>query len=350
VIGKSVRRVEDQRFLTGSGRFVEDLDIPGALHCFLVRSPHAHALVRNITLPTAVMALTGRDMAADGIGAMRAGWGLPGMVELPRWALARDTVRHVGEPVAAVFAETRAAAQDAAEQVEVAYETLPPAEEACFRWTRGDAAAVDRAFANARHRVEIELVNNRLCGAAIENRGMAAVPGPFGLTLYCATQAPHHLRQALCAELGIGEIELRIVSPDMGGGFGYKGKHYPEETIVAWAARRLRRPVRWMAGRSESFLSDTQGRDQRTKAALALDGEGRFLALRVDTRADVGAYVSTFGAAIPGPIYSALLAGVYRTPAIYVEVNAVYSNTVPTDGYSAARRPEACYVLDRMAA
>ena len=287
-------------------------------------------------------------MASDGIGPMRAGWQLPGMVEVPRWALARDTVRHVGEPVAAVFAETRAAAEDAAEKVNVVYEPLPPVEEACFHWTRGDVSAVEQAFSQAAHRIELELVNNRLCGAAIENRGMAAVPGPSGLTLYCATQAPHHLRHALCAELGIGEHELRIVSPDMGGGFGYKGKHYPEETILAWAARRLRRPVRWMAARSESFLSDTQGRDHRTKAVLALDEEGRFLALRVDTRADVGAYVSTFGAAIPGPIYSALLAGVYRTPAIYVEVNGVYSNTVPTDAYRGAGRPEACYVLERL--
>jgi aerobic carbon-monoxide dehydrogenase large subunit len=346
-IGAPVRRVEDLRFLTGCGRFVDDLEIPGALHCAIVRSPHAHA--RIVRIQSEAPFASGKDMAADGVGPMRAGWQLPGMVEIPRWALARDTVRHVGDPVAVVFAETRAAAEDAAEQIEVEYEPIPLVDEACFRWTRGDAAAVEKAFAGAAHRVEIELVNNRLCGAAIENRGMAAVPGPTELTLYCATQTPHHLRQALCAELGIGEIELRIVSPDMGGGFGYKGKHYPEETIVAWAARRLRRPVRWMAGRRESFLSDTQGRDHRTRAALALDREGHFLGLRVDTRADVGAYVSTFGAAIPGPIYSALLAGVYRTPAIYVEVTGTYSNTVPTDAYRGAGRPEACYVLERLA-
>jgi aerobic carbon-monoxide dehydrogenase large subunit len=345
VIGKPVLRVEDLRFLTGSGRFVDDLEIPGALHCALVRSPHAHARILKIEGD----ALAGRDMAADGVGPMRAGWALPGMVEVPRWALARDTVRHVGEPVAVVFAETRAAAEDAAERVEVEYEVLPPVHEECFRWTRGDAAAVEKVFATAPHRVELELVNNRLCGAAIENRGMAAVPAPSELTLYCGTQAPHHLRHALCAELGIGETALRIVSPDMGGGFGYKGKHYPEETIVAWAARRLRRPVRWTSGRREAFLSDTQGRDHRTRAVLALEDDGTFLALRVDTRADVGAYVSTFGAAIPGPIYSALLAGVYRTPAIYVEVVGSYSNTVPTDAYRGAGRPEACYVLERLA-
>ena len=347
MIGKGVRRVEDLRFLTGSGNFVDDLEIPGALYCALVRSPHAHARILSIEADGPV--LTGKHMANDGVGPMRAGWVLPGMTEIPRWALARDTVRHVGEPVAAVFAETRAAAEDVAEQVRVTYEALPLEAGAAFRWTRGDPAAVDKALAGAAHRVEIELVNNRLCGAAIENRGMVAVPGPAGLTLYCATQAPHHLRHALCEELGLRETAFRIVSPDMGGGFGYKGKHYPEETIVAWAARRLRRPVRWMATRSESFVSDTQGRDHRTRATLGLDADGRFLALRVDTQADLGAYVSTFGAAIPGPIYSALLAGVYRTPAIAIEVTGVYSNTVPTDAYRGAGRPEACYVLERLA-
>jgi carbon-monoxide dehydrogenase large subunit len=253
-------------------------------------------------------------------------------------------VRHVGEPVAAV-SESKLEAEDAAERVRVEYELLAPIEgETCFRWTRGDAAAVDAAFATAAHRVDIELVNNRLCGAAIETRGAIAT----GDTLYCATQTPHHIRQHVCAELGLRESELRVVSHDMGGGFGYKGKHYPEETIVVWAARRLRRPVKWIATRHESFLSDTQGRDHRTRASLALDREGRFLALRVQTRADLGAYVSTFGAAIAGPIYSALLAGLYRTPAIHIEVIGVFSNSVPTDAYRGAGRPEACYVLERL--
>jgi aerobic carbon-monoxide dehydrogenase large subunit len=201
------------------------------------------------------------------------------------------------------------------------------------------------AFARAPRVVEIELVNNRLCGGAIEPRGMVAMPD----TLYCGTQAPHHIRRYVCSELGLPESELRIVSPDVGGGFGYKGKHYPEETLLVWAARRLRRPVKWIAGRRESFLSDTQSRDHRTRASLAVDTDGRFLALRVKTRADVGAYVSSFGVAIPGPIYSALLAGLYRTPAVFVEVEGFYSNTVPTDAYRGAGRPEACYVLERLA-
>ena len=346
MIGLSVRRVEDRRFLEGSGRFIADLVLPGELHCAIVRSPYPHARIRSISIPRHVLGLTGKDMAADGVGPMRAGWVLPGMLEVPRWALARDTVRHVGEPVAAVFAETLAAAEDAAEQVFIEYEALPLLkDESCFRWTRGDSAAVEEVFSKAKRKIEIELVNNRLCGAAIETRGAIST----GDTLYCGTQAPHHIRRWVCEELGIDEGRLRVVSRDMGGGFGYKGKHYPEETLVVWAARRLRRPVKWIAGRNESFLSDTQGRDHRTKAELAVSPEGEFLGLKVQTTADVGAYVSTFGAAIPGPIYSALLAGVYRTPAVFVEVSGIFSNTVPTDAYRGAGRPEACYVLERLA-
>jgi carbon-monoxide dehydrogenase large subunit len=346
VIGSAVRRVEDRRFLTGGGRFIDDVVLPGELHCALVRSPHAHARIAAIEIPEDVLGYTGRDMALDGVGAMQAGWQLPGMAEPARYALARETVRHVGEPVAAVFAPSRHLAEDAAERVVVDYEPLALLENAtCFRWERGDAAAVQAQFSKATHVVRIRLANNRLCGAAIEPRGMAATPD----TLYCATQAPHHIRHYVCAELGLPESGLRVVSPDMGGGFGYKGKHYPEETLLVWAARRLGRAVRWTAGRRESFLSDTQGRDHVTVAELALDGDGRFLALKVSTTADLGAYVSTFGAAIPGPIYSALLAGVYRTPAVHVVVTGVLTNTVPTDAYRGAGRPEACYVLERLA-
>jgi carbon-monoxide dehydrogenase large subunit len=344
VIGEPVLRVEDERLLTGRGRFVDDLSLPGQIWCAFVRSPHPHARLAAIHVPPGALVLTGRDMAADGVQPMRCGWALPGMVEPARWALARDTVRHVGEPVAAVFAESRDAAQDALDEVEVDYTPLPPIDgERCFIWTRG--TPVDDALAAAPHRVTIELRNNRLCGAAIETRGVLA----SGDTLYCGTQAPHHIRRYVCEELGLAESELRVVSPDVGGGFGYKGKHYPEETVLVWAARRLRRPVKWIATRTESFLSDTQGRDHLTRAELGVDDEGRFLALKVQTRADLGAYVSSFGAAIPGPIYSALLAGVYRTPRIHVEVTGVFSNSVPTDAYRGAGRPEACYVLERLA-
>jgi aerobic carbon-monoxide dehydrogenase large subunit len=357
VIGSALRRVEDARFLVGAGRFIADHSFPNELHCALVRSPHAHARIASIDFSEALVSpgiieiVTAKNLDADGVGPMRAGWQVGAdMREPPRWALARERVRHVGEPVAAVFAETRALAEDAAERVQVEYEPLPLLlDEHCFKWERGDRAAVDAAFSKAKTKVEIELVNNRLCGAALETRGMIALPGHPGMTLYVGTQSPHHMREFICRELGLDEHLVRVVSPDMGGGFGYKGKHYPEETLVVWAARRLRRPVKWIASRSESFLSDTQGRDHRTHAELALDGDGRFLGLRVRTRADLGAYVSTFGAAVAGPIYSALLAGVYRTPAVHVEVTGVFSNRLPTDAYRGAGRPEACYVLERLA-
>ena len=378
-IGAPLRRVEDRRFLTGRGRFVADIELAGALVCVLVRSPHAHAAIRRIETsaarasPGVVAVFTGADMAADGMARMRPLWvirscdGSP-MAEPPRFALARDKVRHVGEPIAAIVAEGLAQALDAAECVEVEYEPLVAITDAdaaraaaapqlhacapgnvCFRWTRGDEAAVRAAFGSASHVVALDLVNNRLAGAAIEPRAVMGEPQTEKFTLYTSTQAPHHIRRQVTEQLGIPESALRVVSPDVGGGFGYKGKLYPEEGIIAWAARRLRRPVRWVASRAESFVADNQGRDHLTHAELALDGDGRFLALKVETLANLGAYVSTFGAAIPSAIYSALLAGGYRTPAIFVEVTGLFTNTTPTDAFRGAGRPEACYVLERLA-
>ena len=378
-IGVPLRRLEDRRFLTGCGRFVADIELSGALACAFVRSPHAHAAIRRIETsaarasPGVVAVLTGADIATDGMAPMRSLWvirsrdGSP-MAEPPRFALARDKVRHVGEPVAAVVAETLAQALDAAERVDVDYAPLAAVTHAtaaqgagvsqlhacaagnvCFRWARGDEAAVRTAFRLASHVVAIDLVNNRLAGAAIEPRAVMAETQSEKLTLYTSTQAPHHIRRQVTEQLGIPESALRVVSPDVGGGFGYKGKLYPEEGIIAWAARRLRRPVRWVASRAESFVADNQGRDHLTHAELALDGDGHFLALKVETLANLGAYVSTFGAAIPSAIYSALLAGGYRTPAIFVEVTGVFTNTTPTDAFRGAGRPEACYVLERLA-
>jgi len=377
-IGARVLRKEDRRFLTGRGEFVADLAIPGALHAVLVRSPHAHARVRSIDATSAtgaVAVLTGADMAADGVGPMRSIWtirskdGRP-MAEPPRWALARGRVRHVGEPVALVVADTRGAAMDAAERVAVDYEPLPAVIAArdaladgapqvhpevpgnvCFRSSRGDEQAVTRAFAGAAHRIALDLVNHRIAGCAIEPRAAIGVPGPDpdSLTLYSSTQVPHFTRRLVAEQLGLPELAIRVIAPDVGGGFGYKGKHYPEETIMAWAARRLRRPVAWVAGRTESFVSDNQARDHVTRCELALDGDGRFLALRVDTIANLGAYVSSVGAAIPSAIYTALLAGLYTTPAIYAEVTGVFTTTVATDAYRGAGRPEACFVLERLA-
>jgi aerobic carbon-monoxide dehydrogenase large subunit len=380
-IGAPLRRVEDRRLLTGRGRFVADIDLPGVLHCVLVRSPHAHAHIRAIhtsaaaAAPGVVAVFTGADMAADGMAPMRPMWairsrdGAP-MAEPPRFALARETVRHVGEPVVAVIAESLPQAADAAERVAIDYEPLSAVIDAraaqaegapqlhaaapgnvCFRWARGDEGAVRKAFQSAAHTVAIDVVNNRLVGAAIEPRAVMATAEPDGgkLTLYTSTQAPHHIRRQVTEQLGIAESALRVISPDVGGGFGYKGKLYPEESIIVWAARRLTRPVRWVASRAESFTSDNQARDHLTHAELALDGEGNFLALHVQTFANLGAYVSTFGAAIPSAIYSALFAGGYRTPAIFVEVTGVFTNTTPTDAFRGAGRPEACYVLERLA-
>jgi carbon-monoxide dehydrogenase large subunit len=380
-IGAAVRRVEDARYLLGRARYVADITVPGELYCVLVRSPHAHAAIRAIdrapalARPGVAACFTGADMAADNVGPMRAFWvirsadGRP-MAEPPRFALARERVRHVGEPVAAVIAENVHAAMDAAESIVVDYAPLQAVTGSraalaaggpqlhtnapgnlCFRWERGDATAVERAFAAAAHVTALDLVNNRLVGAAIEPRAVLAVPDPATgrLTVYDSTQTPHHVRRFLAEELGLSESDLRVIAPDVGGGFGYKGKHYPEETIVAWAARRLRRPVKWAATRAESFLADNQARDHVTRAELALDGDGRFLAVRVETLANLGAYVSTFGAAIPSAIYSSLLAGPYRTPAIHVAVTGVLTNTLPTDAYRGAGRPEACYVLERLA-
>jgi len=316
---------------------------------------------------------TGADMAADKVGPMAPLWAIQSadgspMAEPERWALARGFVRHVGEAVAAVIAETLAQAQDAADALQVDYDPLPAVVDGraataksapqlhdaapgnvCFRFARGDAAAVAKAFDGAAHVVALDLANNRLIGAAIEPRAVLADGGVAKLTLYSSTQVPHHIRRTVAEQLGLPQTAIRLIAPDVGGGFGYKGKHYPEETIVAWAARRLRRPVKWVATRSECFLSDYQGRGHQTRAELALDAQGHFLALRVDTVANIGAYVSTFGAGIPSAICSALLAGVYRTPAIVVQSTGVFTNTVPTDAYRGAGRPEACYVLERLA-
>jgi carbon-monoxide dehydrogenase large subunit len=372
-------RVEDPKFLRGQGCFVADISLPGELHCVLVRSPHAHARIRRIDKTAAaasagvVAVFSGTDMAQDKVGPMAPLWaiatsdGKP-MAEPPRWALPRDVVRHVGEAVAAIIAQTWAQAQDAADLLDVDYEPLPSvvdgraAMEAgapqlhetapgnlCFRFARGDAAAVSKAFASTPHTVGLDLVNGRLIGAAIEPRAVLADGGAGKLTLYCSTQVPHHIRRNVAEQLGLPQTAIRLIAPDVGGGFGYKGKHYPEETIIAWAARRLRRPVKWVATRSECFLSDYQGRGHQTRAELAFDDDGHFLALRVDTVANIGAYVSTFGAGIPSAIYCALLAGVYRTPAITVQSTGVFTNTVPTDAYRGAGRPEACYVLERLA-
>ncbi|HYD65248.1 xanthine dehydrogenase family protein molybdopterin-binding subunit [Azospirillum sp.] len=380
-IGASVRRREDQRFLTGRGTYTDDISRPNQTHAVMLRSPHAHARIRSIDAGTALKApgviavLTGADMAADNVNGLPCGWlihnkdGSP-MKEPPHWPLARDRVRYVGDQLAVVIAETREQAKDAAELVDVDYEELPPvasiraalAEGApavhddvpgnlCYDWHLGDQAAVDAAFAQAAHVTTIDLVNQRLVPNAMEPRAAVgeydAATGDYTLTT--TSQNPHVIRLLMGAfVLGIPEHKLRVVAPDVGGGFGSKIFHYAEEAIVTWAARKIGRPVKWTAERAESFLTDAHGRDHLTHAELALDKDGHFLALRVATQANMGAYLSTFATSIPTYLYATLLAGQYKTPAIYAEVKAVFTTTAPVDAYRGAGRPEACYLIERL--
>ena len=380
-IGAAVLRKEDDRLLTGRGQFTDDINRPGQAYMYILRSPLAHARIVSIDAsaaeeaPGVVAVLTGREMADDGVGGLPCGWlitskdGSP-MVEPPHPALPADRVRHVGDQVAGVIAETREAARAAAALVEVEYEELPAVatlasatgdgaplvwDEApgniCYDWEVGDAEATEAAFRGADHVVSIDVVNNRLIPNAIEPR---AAIGEYDSrtgdhTLFTTSQNPHLIRLLLGAfVMGIPESKLRIVAPDVGGGFGSKIHHYAEEVIVTWAAKRLGRPVKWTAERSESFVSDRHGRDHLSHAELALDAEGRFLGLRVTTAANLGAYLSTFSTCVPTYLYGILFAGPYTTPAIYVEVKGVFSNTVPVDALRGAGRPEATFLLERL--
>jgi aerobic carbon-monoxide dehydrogenase large subunit len=380
-IGAAVRRKEDLRFLSGHGHYTDDLNRPGELHAFIKRSDRPHARIRSIdtkaaaTSPGVVAVFIGADMEADGVGGLPCGWqihnkdGSP-MAEPPHPVLAVGKVRHVGDPVAVVIAESRQLAKDAAEALVVDYEDLPAVANVrdavasgaallhggasgniCYDWHIGDKAAVDAAFAGAAHVVKLDLTNNRLIPNAMEPR--AAVgdfdPSSGDFTLYTTSQNPHVIRLLMGAfVLHIPENRLRVVAPDVGGGFGSKIYHYAEEAIVTWSAGKLKRPVKWTAERSESFVSDAHGRDHDSTAEMALDASGKFLALRVHTLCNMGAYLSTFSTAVPTYLYATLLAGVYSTPAIYAEVKAVFTNTVPVDAYRGAGRPEATFLLERL--
>ncbi|MBY6262512.1 xanthine dehydrogenase family protein molybdopterin-binding subunit [Azospirillum sp. 412522] len=380
-IGAPVRRREDQRFLTGRGNYTDDFKRLNMTHAVHVRSPYAHARILGIdfadaaAMPGVVAVLTGADMEADKVGSLPCGWqihskdGSP-MKEPPHYPLARDRVRYVGDAVAVVIAETREQARDAAEMVVVDYEELPAVgsstravagaaplvhddapDNVCYDWHLGDKAATDAAFANAAHVAKIDLVNQRLVPNAMEPRAaMGEYDQSSGeYTLTTTSQNPHVTRLLMGAfVLGIPEHKLRVVAPDVGGGFGSKIFHYGEEAVVTWAARKVGRPVKWTADRSESFLTDAHGRDHVSHAELAMDADGNFLALRVSTLANLGAYLSTFAPSIPTYLYATLLAGQYKTPAIYAEVKAVFTNTAPVDAYRGAGRPEACYLIERL--
>jgi len=378
-IGTPVRRKEDYRFVTGQGTYTDDINRPGQVHAYILRSPHAHAEIRSIDTKAAASApgvsavFTGADMT--GIGGLPCGWlvnskdGSP-MKEPPHPVLANGRVRHVGDPVAVVIADTLGQARDAAEKIAIDYAVEPAAVDlkgalekgapqvwpeapgnVCYDWGLGDLGAVDSAIAKAARVVKLDLVNNRLIPNAMEPR---AAIGEYNratgeYTLYTTSQNPHVIRLLMgLFVLNIPETKLRVVAPDVGGGFGSKIYHYAEEAIVTWAAGKVRKPIKWTAERSESFMSDAHGRDHVTHVELALDSDNRFTALKVATLANMGAYLSTFAPCIPTYLYGTLLAGTYSTPAIYVETKAVFTNTVPVDAYRGAGRPEATYLLERI--
>ncbi|HWM88726.1 MAG TPA: xanthine dehydrogenase family protein molybdopterin-binding subunit [Kofleriaceae bacterium] len=380
-IGASVKRREDRRFLTGKGQYTDDIQLPGQTYAHFLRSHHASARIASIDTAAALKApgvlavLTGDDVAADGLGGIPTGWLIKSkdgsnMVEPPHPALAQGKVRHVGDPVVMVIAETRNQAREAAQLVEVDYDPLPAVahlndavadkaptvwDEApgnvCFDWHIGDRAATDAAFAQAKTVVTIDLTNNRLVPNAMEPRAAIGHHEAAGdhYTLYTTSQNPHLIRLLLGAfTLKVPEHRLRVFAPDVGGGFGSKIYHYAEELLVLWASRRVGRPVKWTSDRNEAFMSDAHGRDHVSHAELALDERGRFLGLRVSTMANMGAYLSTFAPVIPTILYATLLSGPYVIPSIYAEVKAVFTHTVPVDAYRGAGRPEATYLLERL--
>ncbi len=384
LFGKSIKRREDPRFITGRGNYVDDLKLPGMTYAAFVRSPHAHARIRRIDTasakaqPGVVAVFTGSDM--KGVNSLPCGWDLrkaknvPGVVQdlaiVPHMPLTSDVARHVGDPVAVVIADSQTAALDAAEKVQVDWEPLPSVTatdratasgattihgdapgNVAFKWALGDAAATDAAFRSAAVTVKKRIVNQRLVANAMEPRACVARfdPATGELTLWVTSQNPHVHRLLMCAfVLGIPEHKVRVIAPDVGGGFGSKIFLYNEEVVCSWASRQLQRPIRWTASRREAYQTDAHGRDHVTDAELALSKDGKILGLRVKTVANLGAYLSTFAPAVPTFLYGTLLNGVYTIGAIHVEVTGVFTNTTAVDAYRGAGRPEACYVVERM--
>ena len=378
-IGASSKRREDIRFLTGKGQYTDDINRPGQTYAYILRSNVAHGSIDTLdtsaasAAPGVVRIFTAADM--EGLGGVPCGWqvtdkdGEP-MKEPKHPILAEGKVRHVGDPIAVVVAETLEQAKDAAEMIELDISELPANIDMasalasgslvhddvpgnlCFDWefVAENKDAVDAAIAGAHHVTTLELTNQRLVANPMEPR---CAIGEYNRatdehTLYTTSQNPHVIRLLMGAfVLSIPEHKLRVVAPDVGGGFGTKIYHYAEEAFVTWASKQINRPIKWTADRSESFISDAQGRDHVTKVELALDADGKFLALRCSTLANMGAYLSTFAPCVPTWLHGTLLAGNYRTPLIFTNVKAVFTNTVPVDAYRGAGRPEATYQLER---
>jgi len=380
-IGAAVRRKEDHRFVTGMGHYTDDINRPGQAYAYFIRSPHAHATIKSIdakaasTMAGVLAVLTGAELAADKIGNLICGWmihskdGSP-MKMAPHPALASGKACYVGDPVAVVIAQTLAQARDAAEKVKIDYGVLPAVSDPAaaqkrdaprihdvaphntiYQWHLGDAKAVEAAFKAAKHVTKLDLVNNRLVPNAMEPRAAIGEydTGSGAFTLWNTTQNPHVARLVIAAFVGMApEHKLRVIAPDVGGGFGSKIFIYPEEVVALWAAKRVGRPVKWVSERSEAFIADAHGRDHVTHAEMAFDADGKIIGLRAKTIANLGAYMSTFSSSVPTYLYATLLSGQYAIPQIYCEVDAVYTNTVPVDAYRGAGRPEATFVVERL--
>src|SRR2546421_796699 len=384
LFGKAIKRREDPRFITGRGQYVDDVKLPGMTYAAFVRSPHAHARIRRIDTsgalkhPGVVAVFTGKDMT--GVNSLPCGWDLrkekkiPGVMQdlaiVPHMPLTSDAARHVGDPVAVVIADSHEAAVDGAEKVQVEWEPLPSVtvtEQAAqsgapqihdgapgnvaFKWEIGNRAATDAAFKSAAVTVKKRIVNQRLVANAMEPRACVAryEDATGDLTLWVTSQNPHVHRLLMTAfVLGIPEHKVRVIAPDVGGGFGSKIFLYNEETVCSWATRQIKRPIRWTSTRREAFQTDAHGRDHVTDAELALSRDGKILGLRVKTIANLGAYLSTFAPAVPTYLYGTLLNGVYEIGAIHADVTGVFTNTTAVDAYRGAGRPEACYVVERM--
>jgi carbon-monoxide dehydrogenase large subunit len=380
-IGARVARKEDRRFITGAGRYVDDMVVPGMKHAAFVRSPHAHAEITGIDvtkakgMPGVIGVLTGKELKADGIGNLICGWmihskdGSP--MKMGAWSpLAVDRVRYVGDAVVIVVAETKGQARDAAEAVEVSYKELPAVSDAVraleagapqihpeaegnliFDWDLGNAEETAAAFGKAAHVVKLDIVNNRLVPNAMEPR---AALGHYNkaedhYTCWTTSQNPHVARLVMSAFYNVApENKLRVIAPDVGGGFGSKIYIYPEEIVCLWASKRTGVPVKWVADRTESFQCDAHGRDHHTHAEMAFDKDHRILGFKVETKANLGAYMSLFSSATPTYLYATLLSRQYDIPAIHANVKAIYTNTSPVDAYRGAGRPEACYLIERM--
>lgn len=381
-IGKPVARIEDDALLRGAGQFIDDINLPGQTHAHFLRSPHAHAVISLIdasaaeAAPGVVAVLTGADLAADGIGLISSGYpvknkdGSP--IQAPVWrAMATERVRYVGDTVAVILAETRIQAEDAAPLIDIDYEELPCVTDpiqasqndgaviwedfgsnVALDWETGDKAAVDAAFARAAHVTRLDVVNNRIMVNSLEPRGAVARYDALDdrYTLYTTTQGSNEIRSSLAKSgLQVPLEKVRVITPpDVGGGFGIKNGLYPEQIVTSWAAKRIGRAVKWYPERTDGFLTDYHARDHRMHGELALDADGKFLALRCQTISNMGAYLTGGAPIIPTAGGTRMLTNVYRIAAVHAETQCVFTNTVPIAAFRGAGKPEFCHIVERL--